>query len=210
MTGAHAAQYTEAGARLTGGGPAGRVERMSENLSRRFLISVPQLQDPNFRRSVVFLIEHTAEGALGLIINRVSQGRLGDLLADNGVEYRGPAEARVMVGGPVRPNQALLLHGEEGLDEESTTIGDGLSLSGSVAALRQVFTRTMPRARLYFGYSGWGPGQLEAEIEAGAWIVAPVDPALIFDASSEEVWERALHGLGIDPAVLLGPAGSVN
>lgn len=183
---------------------------MSEYLSRKFLISVPQLQDPNFRHSVVFLIEHGAEGALGLIINRVSNGRLGDLLTDNAVEYHGPAEASVMVGGPVRPTQALLLHAEEDLDAESMPVGDGLRLSGSVASLRRVYARPDPRARLYFGYSGWAPGQLEAEIEAGAWIVAPVDGSLIFDAPSEEVWERALRGLGIDPSVLLAPGGSVN
>ncbi len=183
---------------------------MSETLGRCFLISVPQLQDPNFRHSVVFLIEHEKEGALGLIINRESEGRLADLLSDNGVEYRGPAGARVMVGGPVRHNQALLLHGEEDLETDSTPVGGGMRLSGSLKALRLVFSRPAPRARLYFGYSGWGPGQLEAEIEAGAWIVAPLDYALIFEAPAGEVWERALRGLGIDPALLQAPGGSVN
>ncbi len=89
-------------------------------------------------------------------------------------------------------------------------MGSGLSLSGSVSVLRKVFSRPTPRARLYFGYAGWGPGQLEAEIEAGAWIAAPVDPAPIFDEPIYKVWERALHGLGIDPAVLLAPDGSIN
>jgi putative transcriptional regulator len=115
-----------------------------------------------------------------------------------------------MVGGPERPTQALLLHGESDLETDSTPVGEGLRLSGSLAALRQVYSRPSPRARLYFGYSGWGPGQLEAEIEAGAWLVAPADPALIFEAPSEEVWERALRGLGVDPSVLLAPGGSVN
>ena len=183
---------------------------MGDSLARQFLISVPQLQDANFHHSVVYLVEHGAEGALGLIINRVSKGRLRDLLADNGVAYSGPDEARVMVGGPVSPGQALLLHGEEDLQDDSTTVGEGLRLSGSMEALKKVYSRAAPRARLYFGYSGWGPGQLEAEIEAGAWILAPPHADLIFDLPPEQVWERALRGLGIDPAVLLAPRGSVN
>ncbi len=183
---------------------------MSEVLSQRFLISVPQLTDPNFHRSVVFIVEHGEHGALGLVINRPSTGKLRELLADNGVDYQGPEDFPVMIGGPVQPAQALLLHGEAGVEEDSTQVGSGLSLSGSVSVLRKVFSRPTPRARLYFGYAGWGQGQLEAEIEAGAWIAAPVDPALIFDEPSDKVWERALHGLGIDPAVLLAPDGSIN
>jgi len=183
---------------------------MSEILARQFLISVPQLQDPNFHKTVVLLVEHGAEGALGVVINRPSDGRLKELLKDNGVTYQGPSDARVMVGGPVRPTQALLLHGEEDVEAESAAVGAGLRLSGSLAALRQVFSRPAPRARLYLGYAGWGPGQLEAEIEAGAWILAPVDPVLVFNAPSDEVWDLALRSLGIDPAVLLAPDGSVN
>jgi len=180
------------------------------SLARQFLVSVPQLQDPNFRHSVIYMVEHGEGGALGLVINRPSNGKIAELLADNQVKYQGPADARVMVGGPVRPTQALLLHGEQDLQADSTPVGEGLRLSGSLTALREVYNRPAPRARLYFGYSGWGPGQLEAEMEAGAWIVAPADPAFIFEAPSDEVWERVLRGLGIDPAVLLAPGGSVN
>jgi putative transcriptional regulator len=183
---------------------------MSEVLSRRFLISVPQLTDPNFHRSVVLIVEHGQHGALGLVINRPSSGKLQDLLADNGVDYKGSEDSPVMIGGPVQPTQALLLHGEPDVESDCTQVGPDLRLSGSVSVLRQVYSRQSPRARLYFGYAGWGPGQLEAEIEAGAWLVAPVDPVLIFDTPSDDVWERALRGLGIDPSVLLAPDGSIN
>jgi putative transcriptional regulator len=183
---------------------------MSESLGRRFLISVPQLQDPNFRHSVILLVEHNPEGALGLVINRPSPGELSRLLAENGIEYRGPSGARVMVGGPVRPMQALLLHSEDESDGASTQVCEGIRLSGSVETLKRVFSREAPRARLYFGYAGWGPGQLETELEAGAWLVAPVDPALVFDTDSEQVWERALRDIGVDPSSLAPPGSSVN
>ncbi|MEE9219179.1 MAG: YqgE/AlgH family protein [Acidobacteriota bacterium] len=183
---------------------------MAEELVRRFLVSVPQLRDPNFHRSVIFLVEHNQDGALGLVINRPSTGSMRDLLVDNGVEYRGSAEVPIMLGGPVQPDQALLLHAEQDVDAESRQVGSGLRLSGSLRVLKQVFGRAAPRARVYFGYAGWGPGQLEAEIEAGAWILAPVDPSLIFDAPSDKVWDRALRDLGIDPSMLLAPGGSIN
>jgi len=166
---------------------------------------MPQLADPNFRRSVVLLCKHNDEGALGVVVNRplVTTGRVVVHLDPPVSTDR---ELEVWVGGPVEPERSWILVGDETLDEVAfarVPIAPGLYLSTSPALLQRLLAPNPPgRTRLIVGYSGWGPGQLEAELEASAWLMSDVDRGLIFDTPPDEMWEKAIRRLGADPASL--------
>ena len=140
---------------------------------------MPQLMDPNFNRTVVLLCKHSEEGAFGLVVNRplVTTGRVTVNLDPPVSTDR---ELQVWVGGPVEPHRSWVLVGEEPDETEELRgmkIADGLYLSTSPDLLRRLLDPAPPpeRARLVVGYSGWGPGQLEAELEASAWLMSDVD-----------------------------------
>ncbi|MGE5244990.1 MAG: YqgE/AlgH family protein [Betaproteobacteria bacterium] len=175
------------------------------SLAPSLLLSMPQLIDPNFNRTVVLLCKHNEEGAFGLVVNRplVTTGRV--------VVHMDPPvstdrELRVWIGGPVEPERTWILVGEEpheAGDLLGVRIADNLSLSTSPDLLRRLLeTPEPPNARLVVGYSGWGAGQLEAELEASAWLISDVDRDLIFDTPPEQMWERAIRRLGADPSAL--------
>ena len=163
---------------------------MVRTFAPALLLSMPQLIDPNFNRTVVLLCRHNHEGALGLIVNR----RL--VAAD--------CDLDVFVGGPVEPERSwILVGGDEYDDVPVMRIGTGLSLSTSPDLLRRLLEPNPPRnARLIMGYSGWGPGQLEAEMNASAWLIGDIERELIFDTPPAQMWETAIRRLGADPATL--------
>jgi putative transcriptional regulator len=177
----------------------------SSSLAPSFLLSMPQLMDPNFSRTVVLLCKHTEDGAFGLIVNRplVTTGRV-TLNLDPPVST--DRELEVWVGGPVEPQRSWVLVGEE-LDEAEALrgmrIADGLYLSTSPDLLRRLLEPTPPPlTRFIVGYSGWGPGQLEAELAASSWLMSDIDRDLIFNTPAERLWEAAIRRLGADPAAL--------
>ena len=176
---------------------------MPDSLAPGLLIAVPQLPDPNFHRSVVLLLEHDANGALGVVVNRPSNLRIGDLFDKMGLTYSGPAEARVLLGGPVQTEGGLVIHAEGDHALDSRAITDTIYVCSSHDALSRLFERPACRALFLLGHAGWGEGQLEREVEAGVWIPAAVDDAIVFDVERHAVWEMALRGLGIDPATIV-------
>jgi putative transcriptional regulator len=180
---------------------------MSERLAPGFLIAVPHLRDPNFRHSVVLLFEQSEDGALGVVINHESPLLLKDLCKDHDIPYRGDPEKRVRDGGPVQPEQGLVIYGDEYADPEGRSVFDGLNVSASRATLGRLCKQRTGRFQCYSGYAGWGPGQLEKEIGEGSWIVSPIQPELVLDSPPDEVWNRSLNSLGIDPAALV-PGGT--
>jgi putative transcriptional regulator len=169
-----------------------------------FLVSMPQLTDPNFNRSVVLLCKHNDEGAFGLVLNRplVISGQVIVNLEPVATAH----DLDVWVGGPVEPERSWILVGSEsdaGEDAGGIQIADRLYLSTSPSLFRRLLEPAPPpRTRLFVGYSGWGPGQLEAELEASAWLVSDVDSEVIFDTPPERMWEAAIRRLGADPATL--------
>lgn len=172
------------------------------SLAPRLLLSMPQLDDPNFKRTVVLLCEHGSEGAFGLVLNRPTDTPASSVVrldppppADNGLS--------VWIGGPVEPQRGwILMPGEPG-DAEAVRVCNGVYLSTSAELLRRLLeTPATPRVRLLTGYAGWGPGQLDAELAASAWLIADVQPDLIFDVRPEDMWETAIRRLGADPASL--------
>ncbi len=178
---------------------------MSSSLAPAFLLSMPQMADPNFARTVILLCKHNDEGAFGLVVNRplVTTGKVIVNL-DPPVETE--RELEVWVGGPVEPQSSWMLVGdreEEHMGQIGMHIIDGLFLSTSPQRLSRLLEpNPPPRTRLIIGYSGWGPGQLEAELEESAWLLSDVSTELIFSTPPEHMWEAAIRRLGADPAAL--------
>jgi putative transcriptional regulator len=178
---------------------------------------MPQLQDPNFTRTVILLCQHNENGAFGIVVNRplVTSGQVIVNVRTAPADIREPEktlstdrELEVWVGGPVEPQRSWILVGGDmqgsGEDEaRGARITDDLYLSTSPDLLRRLLEPDPPRdMRLIIGYSGWGPGQLEAELQASAWLLSDVDRDLIFNTPPCEMWERAIRRLGADPASL--------
>jgi putative transcriptional regulator len=166
------------------------------------LLSMPQLDDPNFRHSVVLLCQHTTDGAWGLVLNRPTGTAAAQAVRldppvslDNGLE--------LWAGGPVEPERGCLLLGEDPDDVESVQICHGIYISGSATLLRKLLERERPpRTRLLMGYAGWGPGQLDAELRESAWLIMQIELDLIFDVPPAEMWETAIRRLGAEPGAL--------
>jgi putative transcriptional regulator len=172
------------------------------SLAPSLLLSMPQLVDPNFRRTVVLLCEHGADGAFGLVLNRPTATRATSVIRLDPPPRR-DSGLPVWIGGPVEPQRGWILLAEEPDGVECVRVAEGVYLSTSADLLRRLIEApTLPRARLLTGYAGWGPGQLDAEMAASAWLLSDVDVGLIFDTRPEEMWEKAMRRLGVDPAAL--------
>ena len=182
---------------------------MDEFVAPSLIIAMPQLLDPNFHRSVVLLVEKNEEGAFGLVINRDGDSRLVDLCENLDTQWGGPEDAVASYGGPVGSDQGFVLHGDAssltGL--HSRGILPGIHIASDMETFRAVCARPPRDLRILLGYSGWGPGQLENEIVSGAWLTTTASPDLVFRTPVEEMWERALRQIGIDPAMLVAGGG---
>ncbi|MCG8555293.1 MAG: YqgE/AlgH family protein [Proteobacteria bacterium] len=179
---------------------------MGSQLSPGLLVAAPALLDPSFRRSVVLLVEHKAEGALGFVVNRPSPFNLSGIASQLGMEtIEGDlAESSVLVGGPVAPHTGWILYDHAGYDEKSdemVEVTSRLAVSASRDLLRRVLTGQGPSKQvLVLGYAGWGPGQLDHELSQGAWIPSELDERILFETPYGERWGGSLKALGIDPA----------
>jgi putative transcriptional regulator len=174
------------------------------------LIATPALRDPNFAETVVLMGQHGEEGALGWVINRLHDRPAREML---GTEHRElvHAETPLHVGGPVSTDTLLCLFHEAIDGVESTEAAPGLWLSRSAEILSPLFSRApgsgLVRGRLVFGYAGWGPGQLEREMQEGAWLALPSEKDLAFAPRVDDLWRRSFDRLGINPALLTSPTG---
>ena len=179
-------------------------------LAPALLVSMPQLNDPNFVRTVILLCEHGADGAFGLVLNRRTDTRASSVIrltppitADSGLE--------LWIGGPVEPERGWILMGEEPGDVESVEVLDGVYLSTSQELLRRLLEEPPPpHTRLLTGYAGWSPGQLDAELSASAWLTADADRDIIFDTQPPDMWETVIRRLGADPTLLQMGGDSVH
>jgi putative transcriptional regulator len=161
-----------------------------------FLVATPGLRDPNFRQTVVLLCEHGAEGALGVVVNRPTAMSVSEALPHVPV-LEGQRHV-LFSGGPVQPNQVMLLYRLEQLPDNSHHVFDGVCLGGDMELVDKILTTNQGREafRAYIGYSGWGPGQLESEMKTGSWITIPADPAVVFEKDPARVWSEILSTLG--------------
>ena len=166
---------------------------MTDFLRGRLLIAGPTLIDPNFARTVVLIGEHNADGALGVVLNRPSETTVGEAVPD--LEDLATAGDPVHVGGPVQPSAVLVLaeyeHPEPGVPLVTGAVGFvAVDDDGDRVATQ------LGRARVFAGYAGWGPGQLEAELERDDWIVADAREDDVFDADAATLWSRVLDRQG--------------
>jgi putative transcriptional regulator len=183
------------GLRDRGATPGMAVAAQPATLTGQLLVARPELRDPRFIRSVVYLVHHDATGAMGLIVNRpIGEASLSELLKQAGVEARGINGAvRVHFGGPVDPGRGFVLHTADYKVEGTEVVKDGIAVTARPEILRAIGTGTGPRQSLFaLGYAGWAPGQLEAEIKAGSWEIVPADKTLVFDENADTKWERAM------------------
>ena len=187
-----------------------------EFLTGQLLVAGPNLEDPNFSQTVIFMLRHDPSGALGLVINRpmgtVPLDRLlqalessGDdkepesLQPDAGEAADGDASLPVFYGGPVEPFLGFTLHSRDVMLENSVPVDDETALNTQDDALQALAEGTGPHQMIFLlGYSGWGPGQLENELQRGDWYVVEADPDLIFSEEPARAWERALARFGTD------------
>jgi putative transcriptional regulator len=178
-----------------------RTASTREFLVNHFLIAVPVMDDPHFARGVTLLCEHTEHGAMGLLVNRPSDYRLGEVLEQMEIaaEMPGIADDTVMVGGPVLPDRGFVLH-DGGDDWPSTMrVAPGLAVTTSREILVAMARGEGPRRHLVtLGYASWGAGQLEQELADNAWLTVPADQAIVFDTPVEQRWHAAARRLGID------------
>lgn len=171
---------------------------MAEFLKGRLLVSIPSLRDPNFFRTVVLMCDHDAQGALGLIVNRPAEFSVADALLP--VAGAKDCSLPMMLGGPVEPESAFILH--RLADRGGFELGDGVHFAADRPTLESIFSGDALKApdaetlRLFLGYAGWGAGQLESEMKAGAWVAAPLEADLVFETDCQLMWASALRRLG--------------
>lgn len=188
------------------------AETPTIDLTGQLLIAMPGMGDPRFDRSVVLMCAHSGDGAMGLIVNKpLPELGFRDLLRQlrvPGADHPA-AEIRVQFGGPVEHGRGFVLHSDDYAATGSTLhFRGGYGMTATLDILEHIARGDGPsRAFLALGYSGWGPGQLEAEIARNGWLTAEASPEIVFGADNAGKWGKALKSLGIDPILLSSDAG---
>jgi putative transcriptional regulator len=181
------------------------------SLTGQLLVAMPQMMDPRFARSVVYLCAHSEdEGAMGIVINK----RLASLTMDELLTHLnlGPSAGGgahpVHFGGPVEPGRGFVLHTADYREEATLVVGDEFAVTATLDILKAIGKGAGPRRSLLaLGYAGWAPGQLDAEMQANGWLSVPADYDLVFDSDFDAKWRRALAKLGVDLSMLSTDAG---
>ena len=183
----------------------------SADLSGKLLIAMPGMGDPRFERSVIFLCAHSPEGAMGLIVNKPARGVVIDDLLDQLNVRKGSGRHDIVVhfGGPVEHGRGFVLHSADYQSEGSTMqVDKRFGMTATLDILQDISLGSGPsRQILALGYAGWGPGQLEAEIQHNGWLTCDAAPDIVFGRDDPGKWTAALHSLGIDPLLLSAEAG---
>ena len=182
------------------------------SLTGQLLVSMPQMCDPFFDHSVVYLCTHSEEsGAMGLIVNKaIGSLTINELYARLKIEpmMHSNQPQSVHFGGPLATGQGFVLHSADYREEGTLAIGDQFAMTATLDILRVKGKGGGPFQYLVaIGYAGWGPGQLEAEIQANGWLVVAADTELVFDVEDDNKWLRALAKLGVSPEMLSGDSG---
>ncbi len=204
-------------------------DRETTGLAQHLLCAVPQLLDPNFHRSVVLMLDHGEQGALGLVLNNPMQTTIPEVAAALQLEWGGRPDAEVRLGGPVEPIRGWFLHDQPGWDADASELVPGLWLTTSLESVLEADDPSFggPGSQFLFllGYAGWDGGQLEAEIATGSWVLVPVldvegegegessgrrgvSPSFLFETDPAAMWTEALMSIGVDPQQLVGMQGS--
>jgi putative transcriptional regulator len=179
-------------------------------LNNQFIIAMPSLADPNFFHTVTFLCQHNEEGALGIVINRPAEMKLGEIFKQMNIPVTslGAAETPVFSGGPVQQERGFVLHTNGGDWDATMAVSESISLTTSRDVIEAIAAGKGPKQYLVaLGYAGWGEGQLEQEILANAWLNTPYTQHILFDTPVNMRWQAAAEQIGIDINQLTTQAG---
>jgi putative transcriptional regulator len=181
------------------------------SLAGQLLVAMPQMEDPRFARSVVYVCAHSdRDGAMGLVVNKLISSLTMDQLLTH-LKLDPPDENAMRplhFGGPVEPGRGFVLHTPDYREEATLVVGDGFAVTATLTVLRAIARGAGPqRSLLALGYAGWAPGQLDAEMQANGWLSVPADADLVFDDDSDAKWQRAIGKLGVDLSMLSTDAG---
>jgi putative transcriptional regulator len=166
------------------------------SLIGQFLIASPAMPDPRFQQTVLVMVRHGRDGAMGIVINRpMGQQSLARLLAAIGENSAGATGAvPVHAGGPVQPESAFVLHSADYRRSDTLDIDGRVALTATPEIFRDIAANAGPKQSLIaLGYAGWAPGQLEGELALNAWFTAPFDPKLAFDEDRDKLWDLAME-----------------
>ncbi len=179
-------------------------------LTGQLIVAMPNMLDPRFSRTVIYLCAHTDDAAMGLVVNRlIGSITFPDLREQLDIEAGGiDPDIPIHFGGPVESGRGFVLHSTDYRQEGTLQVSDGVSLTATIDILRDMADGRGPqRSLLALGYAGWGRGQLDAEMQSNSWLHVDPDDDLVFDDDLEGKWERAIAKLGFDFSMLSGDAG---
>ncbi len=164
-------------------------------LTGQLLVATPEMKDPRFAESVIYMVKHDRKGAMGLAVNKpLAKTELNELLKGFGVEGKNlQREITIHYGGPVSRSQGFLLHSDDFFLAATNKIANGIAMSADSQMLEALARGYAPRQSLFLlGYAGWAAGQLEAELKTNSWYIIPSDKALIFSDDADKKWRRAM------------------
>ncbi len=184
------------------------------SLKGHLLLAMPQMNDPRFHRAVIFVCVHDEKGAMGMVINNpLASPNFADVLAEVGVSSEKPIEQKiksmpVLAGGPVQGVHGFLIHSSDFSQKDTIHVDDLFSISGTVDSLRAIVNGYRPEKMIFtLGYAGWGPGQLERELQDNVWLTASAGHEIVFDTRADDMWEKAFSILGIAPGMISTMSG---
>lgn len=184
------------------------------SLKGQLLLAMPQMNDPRFHRAVIFVCVHDEKGAMGMVINQpLPSPDFGEVLSQVGISPDrvldpGIRNMPVLSGGPVQGVHGFLIHSSDFQQKDTIHVDDLFSISGTIDSLRSIVGGYRPDKMLFtLGYAGWGPGQLEQELQDNVWLSAEAGYEIVFDTPSEEMWEKAFSVLGIAPGMISSLSG---
>ncbi|MGZ5049521.1 MAG: YqgE/AlgH family protein [Methylobacter sp.] len=182
----------------------------SSYLTNQFIIAMPNLADPNFFHTVTYMCQHNDDGALGIVINRSTDMKLGEIFKQMNINVTAPEteEVPVFAGGPVQQEHGFVVHTSGGSWNATLPVSDTISLTTSRDVLEAIAVGEGPEQFFVaLGYAGWGAGQLEREIIDNAWLNTPFNAQVLFDVPIGQRWKSAASQIGIDINQLTAPAG---
>ena len=186
------------------------LTKSSDYLTGQLLIAMPGMTDPRFQRTVIYMCAHNEDGAMGLVVNRLfGSVTFEDLLEQLEIDIQEPVDNMpVHYGGPVESGRGFVLHSTDYVRDGTLVVDDEVALTATIDILRAISENRGPRRNiLLLGYAGWGPGQLDAEIQANGWLNVPCDESLLFDPELDTKWERSIAKLGVSLSMLSAEAG---
>ncbi len=192
------------------GGVIPPVAEGENSLRDSLLVAMPTLRGDTFSRSVIYVCTHSPAGAMGIVINQVvPEVTFKDLLAQLHLPHDGiQVDPVIHFGGPVESGRGFVLHSTDFMREDTIRLNPRIGITGTVDILRAISEGHGPSKSIFaLGYAGWGPGQLDAEIQANSWLTVPADDDLLFSGGLSAKWEKALLKIGVTPAAFSSEAG---